>query len=435
MKTYAMPLGGQAMVLNNTIFPVFGYKMTETVNGELLEQAVNEALKYNPYFATRIIKDDNGCFHLEENKEKALVPEAQWGKQILYGTEKMHGFPWIVTYVEDSIAFSVAHALTDGTGANQFMNSVLGWYLYYQGKISKETALSCQPEDPEATLENPVLKYADPGNVAVGLGRAQEASELPMSFYKDASEGIQGYVFTLPLSAVKSRAGEAEVTISSVIAAVFARSLEHVMGSPDGNIQIQVAINLRRLFPSITEQNFVGLAALNYPIAKCSKMPIEQVETIFRSQLDLVLDETNLIAGFNQTAMGEQALKQNPQIISMVAGKIQEIMNSPQAKCVYTHLTKLPFHPEVTKYLEDFEFLNSRGATQTGMVILARNYRDNVRLVLSQDSKDDCLVQSMENELKKEQIPYKIEKLEKSLPLYYDPYFYKGTPFYEEEQV
>jgi hypothetical protein len=55
--------------------------------------------------------------------------------------------------------------------------------------------------------------------------------------------------------------------------------------------------------------------------------------------------------------------------------------------------------------------------------------------VLSQDSKDDCLVQSMENELKKEQIPYKIEKLEKSLPLYYDPYFYKGTPFYEEEQV
>ena len=432
MKTYAMPLGGQAMLLGNTQFPVYSYKMTEAVDGPLLEQAVNEALKYHPYFATRIIKDDNGCFHLEENTEKALVPEAQWGRQILYGTAEMHEFPWVITYIEDNIAFSAAHALTDGTGANLFMNSVLGWYFHYQGKISRETALACQPENPEATLENSALAHADPQNIAIGIGREQKASQIPMSFYKSAEDRIQNYIFTLPLSAVQTKAGDAEVTTSSVVAAVFARSLEQALGAADGNIQVQVAINLRRLFSSITEQNFVGLAILNYPIAKCSKMPIEAVETIFRSQLDLVLDETNLIAGFNQTAMGEQALKQNPQILQVVANQIQGIMEAPQAKCVYTHLTKLPFHPEVARYLEDFEFLGGKGGTQTLMVILARTYRDSIKFMLGQASKNDCLVTCMENELKEEQIPYTLELSDKVLPLYYNPYFYKGSPFYED---
>ena len=77
MKTYKMPLGGQAMLLCNTQFPIYSYKMTEAVDGRLLGQAVNEALKYAPTFATKIIKDDYGCFHPEENTEKALVSEAK----------------------------------------------------------------------------------------------------------------------------------------------------------------------------------------------------------------------------------------------------------------------------------------------------------------------------------------------------------------------
>ncbi len=429
MKKYLMEFNEQLGAYFNNRFPVFCFQMEEAVDCDKLTRAVCESLKYHPIFATRMMRGTNGQFWLEENSSEPVIRKCQWNDRILYGTKEMHEFPWIITYCENQILFSCSHALSDGNGVLTFMHSVLGFYLYYQGKIERKILDACHPSDPDRTTENSSLANVDPDNVPLGNAKMHQPAILPESMYAAEQDEINSYRFTLPLEAIEKKAKDAEVTTFAVISAFLARGMEHMINMPDADIQVCVAVNLRKMFESVTEHNFTHTALLNYPVGKCSKLPMEMVETMFRSQLDLSTERSNLINTFNQASAGMQALEADPKFLEKCYKQIYNMLYLPQASFVYTHLTKLPFQECILDHLKDFEIIGTPENNKL-IVVLARTLRDNVSMAVYQATKKDCLINCVEEVLREEKMPYQIEKMDYHGSLLFNSDIYRDTEFY-----
>jgi len=432
MKKYELEFGEQLNAYMNVCIPVFCFVMMEKVNGDALKKAVIDALAFHPVFATKMVRGENGQFWLEENTAEPVVCKTKWEEPVLYGTKEMHEFPWVIMYDENRIRFTSTHALTDGNGALAFLNSVLGGYLYQLGKLSKDEVNECYPKDIAATTENSMLANADFSNVPLGLPKPVQPTSLAEGFYAKKDDEISLYRFILSVSDVMKKAKTAEVTTAAVIGAYIARAIERMIQLPDGNIQLLVAVNLRGFFGSTTDHNFTHVATLNYPIKKCSKMPVETVNTIFRSQLDLKTDKTNLINECNNAYGAMQALNADCDMLKKTYGSLFEMLYKPQASCVYTHLTKLPLHPRVIEQIENFEVTGAPHYSNL-LVTVGSTFRDKISLMVSQSTKNDSLIKCMKAVMEENSIPYTCEKIKNHGSTIYNPDIYRGTEFYTEQ--
>ena len=105
----------------------FALETTEDINGEILYDAVNEAIKRYPYFSVRV-KNEGGSFAFMPNElpvavMKTKIPSAPLGsKEVNYHLN-------YVDYANDTIYFNVSHSITDAAGYIPFIKSVL--YQYF----------------------------------------------------------------------------------------------------------------------------------------------------------------------------------------------------------------------------------------------------------------------------------------------------------------
>lgn len=98
---------------------------TSDVNGEILQEAVDEVLTRMPYFADAFVERE-GDFFYAENPLPFEVAEG--GLRAVGGPEtNWHNID--VTYGGATISFAMFHALCDGLGMNLFIEAVLNRYF------------------------------------------------------------------------------------------------------------------------------------------------------------------------------------------------------------------------------------------------------------------------------------------------------------------
>lgn len=100
---------------------------TEDIRGEILSQAVNEAIKRYPYFSVRV-KMENGSFVFVPNSLPIVVMKTKIPAAPLGSKEVNYHFNYI-DYKDDTIYFNVSHSIADGSGYIPFVKSVLYQYL------------------------------------------------------------------------------------------------------------------------------------------------------------------------------------------------------------------------------------------------------------------------------------------------------------------
>lgn len=105
----------------------FALEITEDVNGEILDAAVNEAIKRYPYFSVRVeIKD--GAYILVPNALPIVVMETKY-PSVPLGSGEVNYHLNSIDYSDDMIYFNVSHSITDAAGYIPFIKSVLYQYL------------------------------------------------------------------------------------------------------------------------------------------------------------------------------------------------------------------------------------------------------------------------------------------------------------------
>lgn len=105
----------------------FVLEIAEDVRGDILSEAVSEAIKRYPYFSVRVeVKDGSYVFvpnHLPIVVMKTKFPAAPLGsKEVNYHLN-------YIDYKDDTIYFNVSHSIADASGFIPFIKSVLYQYL------------------------------------------------------------------------------------------------------------------------------------------------------------------------------------------------------------------------------------------------------------------------------------------------------------------
>lgn len=105
----------------------FALETTEDINGDILNEAVNEAIKRYPYFSVRL-KNENGSLVFAPNELPIAVMKTKCPMAAL-GSKEVNYHLNFVDYENDTICFNVSHSIADASGYMPFIKSVV--YKYF----------------------------------------------------------------------------------------------------------------------------------------------------------------------------------------------------------------------------------------------------------------------------------------------------------------
>ena len=234
----------------------FSAVMTEPVDPEALQRAVDRTMPRYPIFGMRIRR---GVFwhYFEPNDAPGPFVREDVSDPCQPFRFREDG-RWLIRfyYYRCRISIEVFHAISDGAGALTFLRALLEEYLRQRGiDIPGADELKRKPEPEE--LEDAYARYAGPR--ALGLHRLPRAYSnigTPEPFY--TFHVTMGF---LPLSALKEKAAGCGASVTEYLAAVLIRVLldkqERERPYRKKPVALAVPVNLRGFFPTKTLRNFI----------------------------------------------------------------------------------------------------------------------------------------------------------------------------------
>lgn len=229
----------------------------EAVDVARLQRAYDAMLDRCPYFHVELRR---GLFwyYFERSDVRPRV-EAESRFPCMYIPFKRRGvLPFRLIAYRNRVAFEVSHAVTDGSGALTFLNSVLAEYFRLRGEAIEAHDAILDPRDPpkpgesEDSFSRQYRRGMPPAPRAERALRFEHRAYPPPEFYV-----IDGTVATREVRALAQRYG---VTIGEYLTALLIAVAQDEMYARDMKerpIRISIPINLRRFFGSTTMRNFV----------------------------------------------------------------------------------------------------------------------------------------------------------------------------------
>ncbi len=232
-------------------------ELTEVVNPDILQQALNHMMDRCPYYQVQLRR---GVFwyYLQELTTYPPVEEDSKYPCRYIPLKKKGQSPLRVLYFHKQVSLEIAHFLTDGTGAIQFLLGVIREYLVLQGVDVGDTGdiIRCDHslQNPEE-FEDAFLKYYAP--------HMPKPVKPDKAFHFSHAQrvGKKQYLVThglMSTAKLKATAKTYGVTIGEFLTAVLLDSLQELTKNHRKlrPLRIDVPINLRKLYPSKTMRNF-----------------------------------------------------------------------------------------------------------------------------------------------------------------------------------
>lgn len=241
--------------------------LKQPVNLERLQAALGRTLPRFPLFRLRL-KPGFFWYYFEPSKEPpAILADSRFPLGETFSAMG-RSYPWRIRLYHGTIALDCAHALTDGSGALTFLNTLLAEYLGYTGPRNREQGLlDVSEEPPLEELENDFPKHYEPGLPKVP--HPEPAARMPLtpepSGVRHVTRGI------VQASALKAQAKAHKVSVGEYLNATYLEALQGCAlgeGAIDprelsGPLRIDVPVNLRAVFPSKSLRNFFITAHLD----------------------------------------------------------------------------------------------------------------------------------------------------------------------------
>ncbi|WP_028235706.1 hypothetical protein [Pseudobutyrivibrio sp. MD2005] len=261
----------------------------EDIDPELLQEAVLSAIQIRPQFQVRIRR---GVFwHYMEDTDIQPVVTEEHGRVCprLYapGRAMLH---YKVTYYGNRINLDLFHAISDGTGALEFLNIIVLDYLKlkYPGKYEETTIHSGASED-DLNQDSYKQFFGSMGLKGSSLKYAYHPSGLKLPY-----DQLQFFEVRMPSAQLLPKAKEIGVSLTSYIGARFMLAIMEDMPPRKRKMPINVSIpvNLRNYYPSQTSRNFFN----NVNVSHIFDEPItlEELAREFDEKLKANLTEENI---------------------------------------------------------------------------------------------------------------------------------------------
>lgn len=280
----------------------FACELKEAVKETNLQKALDMTLKEFPFFEV-ILRRGLFWYYFEGSKRKAVVhQENRPPCGPLYDVNKK-GLLFEVTYYRRRINLEVYHALTDGTGALNFLRTLVYHYLMvtYKEEWKDLPALDYDASSTQR-MDDSFNRYYDSRRERHEQKKDSKELEWKGRKLKDYPNAhhIRGLKLpdyrikvirgTMPVEELKKVVKNYHTTLTVFLTALIISAIGELMTVREKRrlVGVVVPVNLRQYFKSESARNFFGTIDVWYDFDQCSgefEDIIEQVQRCFQSEL------------------------------------------------------------------------------------------------------------------------------------------------------
>lgn len=236
--------------------------LTEDVDPSVLQEALNVIV---PRFPTLTVRVKKGLFwdYMEKNDAPLTVQEESNYPCAPIKPSESKGYLLRVLYYKRKVSLEVFHSLTDGTGAFEFLKTLVYQYLLYKKRDVSDDGFILLPEEQPSSkeTEDSFNLYADKKLRNVFSNDDLPAYQIKGTEFNTA--GINMIHGVMNAKKVSDYAKNLGTTLTGYLAALMI----YIVGvkiqsskNDDKHITVAIPVNLRRQFPSETLRNFFSVA-------------------------------------------------------------------------------------------------------------------------------------------------------------------------------
>lgn len=263
-------------------------ELSEKINPDVLQGALDKTINHFSMFLCVIRKGIFWNYMEETNLRPVVKLEDKPPCSRMYFRDK-RSLLFEVTYYNKRINFEIFHALSDGTGAVQFLRMLAYNYLIMmypnevKGSISK---LNIDVSDNDKN-ENGFTKYYEKRKENIKIPKYKAAKIGGDKLEKNQLNIIEGVVSTKELLKI---AREHNTTITVILASILLKAVAADMNTNQKKkpISIMIPVNLRKLFPSDSMRNFFWWVDLGYNFSTQSSEfedIVRYVDNFFKTEI------------------------------------------------------------------------------------------------------------------------------------------------------
>lgn len=339
---------------NSSIFRV-SMILKEEIQEHHLRKAANIVIERYPIFNVQLRK---GTFwnYLDIKDEEIEVK-----KEVDYPCHPItDGSLLRVIYFNKKISVEIFHSLTDGSGAVEFLKTLVFQYLLFEGEQIESEDKLLLPEDhiENSEIEDSYLRYYNPSFTK----RAKSEKTYQIKGNEFELRGNNTIHGTMDAQVLNEKAKEHGVTITAYLTAVLIYSIyleNNSILQNKKNIIIAIPVNLRKLFPSTTLRNFFGVTNIGTLVNQDVSFTDLLAEVM--KQFKEKTTEENLQNYFSNNVYFEKSIwvKMVPLIIKQIFMK-HSFNNLGDSKKTMTlsNLGKITLPAQMEAYVERMEMVN-----------------------------------------------------------------------------
>ena len=370
-------------------FPIifrYSVTLTEEVDANLLQEALTSAINDYPSFNCTLNK---GFFwyYLEKVTKPYQVEEEK--TPICYKMYKdSEDLLYRVNYYKNRINLEVSHILSDGRGTLGFFKNIIYRYLNLKYNLKVET------EDNSSIYE----KTEDSFDKYYTGPSLRTITNKRIYHYRSRKKKDTTFLeYHISLTKFKDLAKKYQVTITSLIIAVWIKSFEKVMKEREKKkaLKIDVPVDLRTIFPSTTSRNFFGLTSIIYDNYNLS---LQDIATKVNELLKENTKKDKIQVRMNQMISLEKniGIRIVPSIIKDIALRITDDIVQNNTTSSVSNIGKIEVNKKLSPYIKNFNVLTSTKYIQ--MTICS--YEDDLSIGMSSRYINNDIIKNFCNILK-----------------------------------
>lgn len=392
---------------NDTRVFRFYCQLKETVDGEILQQALDQTMEKYPLFQA-VLRKGLFWFYLERRDIHATVKQEKRPPcSSLYIPDKK-SLLFQVSYHNNRMNFEVFHGLTDGTGAMNFLEELVQNYLILAHpetelpRVEHEEEIT--PGDQEEDSFSQYYSSDIPKNKEKKPAAVKLKGEKLVHSDMDITEVI------LPVKETLMKARSYGVSITVLLTAMLLCSIKEEIprNRQKKPVTLMIPVNLRNYFPSQSMGNFFGWIEVGYVFEENTSF--EEVLFSVKQQFQEQLQKDKIAMNMN----GYVRIEKNP-FVRAVPLEIKKFflmaganLGSRSITAVYSNIGIIRLPEEFKEYIERFGIFASTDSLQ----LCSCSYGNQLVLGFTSKIPDDSIQRNFMKMLKKEEISYKEEKNE-----------------------
>ena len=388
---------------NDTRVFRFYCQLKEKVDGEILQQALDQTMEKYPLFQA-VLRKGLFWFYLERRDIHATVKQEKRPPcSSLYIPDKK-SLLFQVSYHNNRMNFEVFHGLTDGTGAMNFLEELVQNYLILAHPETELPRVEHEEEITPGDQEEDSFSQYYSSEIPRNKEKKPAAVKLKGEKLVHSDMDITEVILNVKETLAKARSYGVSITILLTAMLLCSIQEEIPRNRQKKPVTLMIPVNLRNYFPSQSMGNFFGWIEVGYVFEEDTSF--EEVLSSVKQQLQ----KDRIAMNMN----GYVRIEKNP-FVRAVPLEIKKFflmaganLGSRSITAVYSNIGIIRLPEEYKEYIERFGIFASTDSLQ----LCSCSYGEQLVLGFTSKIPDDSIQRNFMKMLKKEEISYKEEKNE-----------------------